>query len=366
MYSKICIVGEGLTSLLLAKVLTSLNIKIDLYNNNFKKYQKIESRTVAISNNNFLFLLKNKVFNKKNNLSWKVNEIQLFNSKTEKNIPIINFKKKEGIFFMVKNDIMILNLKKNLRKNKYFKNFLYKENNKILKKKYDLIINCNNLNYIYKKFFSKNVNKKYKEISYTTIIKHKKLSNNVAKQYFTNLGPIAFLPISNEYTSVVWSINNSYNKLSELDFKKKVQSFFSKKIKILSFSKISKFNLGLSIARNYYKKNILNFGEGLHKIHPLAGQGLNMTIRDIKSLILIIKKKINLGLQIDESILEKFQSNTKHYNFLFVYAIELIRKYFSINNRMFNKYSNIFFSKLNKDNSFKKVLIKVADQGLNY
>ena len=308
MYSKICIVGEGLTSLLLAKVLTSLNIKIDLYNNNFKKYQKIESRTVAISNNNFLFLLKNKVFNKKNNLSWKVNEIQLFNSKTEKNIPIINFKKKEGIFFMVKNDIMILNLKKNLRKNKYFKNFLYKENNKILKKKYDLIINCNNLNYIYKKFFSKNVNKKYKEISYTTIIKHKKLSNNVAKQYFTNLGPIAFLPISNEYTSVVWSINNSYNKLSELDFKKKVQSFFSKKIKILSFSKISKFNLGLSIARNYYKKNILNFGEGLHKIHPLAGQGLNMTIRDIKSLILIIKKKINLGLQIDESILEKFQS----------------------------------------------------------
>ena len=37
--------------------------------------------------------------------------------------------------------------------------------------------------------------------------------------------------------------------------------------------------------------NILAFGDLLHKIHPLAGQGFNMTIRDIKVLLEIIKKR---------------------------------------------------------------------------
>ena len=50
--------------------------------------------------------------------------------------------------------------------------------------------------------------------------------------------------------------------------------------------------------RNYYHKNILAFGELIHKIHPLAGQGFNMTIRDIKILLEIIQNKIDLGLPI--------------------------------------------------------------------
>ena len=42
----------------------------------------------------------------------------------------------------------------------------------------------------------------------------------------------------------------------------------------------------------YYHQNILAFGDLLHRIHPLAGQGFNMTIRDIKILLKIIKNKI--------------------------------------------------------------------------
>ena len=52
--------------------------------------------------------------------------------------------------------------------------------------------------------------------------------------------------------------------------------------------------------RSYYHKNILAFGDLIHKIHPLAGQGFNMTIRDIKILNDIIQKKIDLGLPLDQ------------------------------------------------------------------
>ena len=49
--------------------------------------------------------------------------------------------------------------------------------------------------------------KKYNSFAYTTIIEHKKsLNNNTAVQIFTKRGPLAFLPISNNKTSVVYSI----------------------------------------------------------------------------------------------------------------------------------------------------------------
>ena len=48
--------------------------------------------------------------------------------------------------------------------------------------------------------------------------------------------------------------------------------------------------------RKYYKDNILAFGDLLHKIHPLAGQGFNMSLRDIKLLSDIVDEKINLVL----------------------------------------------------------------------
>ena len=54
--------------------------------------------------------------------------------------------------------------------------------------------------------------------------------------------------------------------------------------------------------RNYHNNNILAFGDMLHKIHPLSGQGFNMTLRDIKVLIRILRDKASLGLPIDYSI----------------------------------------------------------------
>ena len=51
---------------------------------------------------------------------------------------------------------------------------------------------------------------------------------------------------------------------------------------ILNFLKLEKAELKFQAARNYFHNNILLFGDQLHQIHPLAGQGLNMTLRDLK------------------------------------------------------------------------------------
>ena len=65
----------------------------------------------------------------------------------------------------------------------------------------------------------------------------------------------------------------------------------------------------------------------MHKVHPLAGQGFNMTIRDIKILLEIIKKRLDVGLPLDSSVNLEFQKKLKHKNFIFSNGIDLIHEF---------------------------------------
>ena len=275
---------------------------------------------------------------------------------------------------MIENNKILNELMHDLKKNKLIKQIQSKNYNNLIKKviydkSYDLIINCDSSNYINKKFFSKKIKKNYNAISFTSIIQHQKIKNNTAYQYFTEKGPLAFLPLSNCSTSIVWSINSKLNKnfskISDSQFKNKISELFEIKTKIKSFSQIIGHSLNFLVPRNYVKNNILIFGDNLHKIHPFVGQGLNMTIRDIKLLREIIKKKISLGLYLDTNILIEFTKKTKPFNYIFANGIDIIEKYFSVNNKIFNKISNQCLKNINKNIILKNILINIADKGMN-
>ena len=70
------------------------------------------------------------------------------------------------------------------------------------------------------------------------------------------------------------------------------------------------------------------FGDGLHQIHPLAGQGFNMTIRDIKIFLNIIENRIENGLDIEQLCLNDFENSTKSKNFIFSEGINFIHDIF--------------------------------------
>ena len=236
---------------------------------------------------------------------------------------------------------------------------------KLLKKNdYDLIINCDQDNPISKKYFIKRIDKNYNNFAYTTILEHEKLENNSAIQVFTNLGPIAFLPISNTKTSIVCSLdmkNKNYKDSEILDLVNK----HNPKFKIKKILKISSFKLESSNLRNYYHKNILAFGDMLHRIHPLAGQGFNMTIRDIKTLSEIIQDKIDLGLQLDTFTLGEFQKKTKSKNFIFSNGVDFIYNFFNFDKKIKGKSLNRFLKYLGTNKSFMNSIMKLADKGLN-
>ena len=354
---KVCILGNGLSSLSLAKALTNSGIYVDVFSDKKIKNQN-KTRTLGISKSNIDFF-NSSVLNIEKFL-WDISKIEIY-SENLNNEKILDFENnKERLFSIVKNFELFKYLLSNLKKNKFFKlknKFFQKDLNN---SNYKLIINCDSNNQITKKYFFNKFKKDYKSFAHTTVLKHKKLLNNsVASQIFTKKGPIAFLPISNSETSVVYSAVGSKN----IDFKKIIQKY-NYKYEIKSFSETFSFQLSASNLRTYYHNNILAFGDLLHKLHPLAGQGFNMSLRDIKQLTRLITKRIKNGLEIDKSICRDFEKNVKHKNYLFLNGIDFIYEIFNIENKLNNNIFSKLIKLVGKNKFTNNIFKKFADSGM--
>ena len=269
---------------------------------------------------------------------------------------------------MVKNDELYKSLKKKVYKSKFFKSTIIKKTfneEQLNKKRYDIIINCDSNNFLSKKYFTKKLEKNYFNVAYTAILKHKKIENNTAVQIFTEFGPIAFLPISKTKTSVVCSLDVKNRKYINADVVELINKN-NPKYEISNIFALNSFKLSSSSLRKYFHKNILAFGDLLHRIHPLAGQGFNMTIRDIKILSEIIQSKIKLGLHIDTSTLNDFEKQTRNKNFIFSNGIDFIYEFFNIEKKIKNKNVIKLLKIIGKNNNFNNLLIKFADRGINF
>ncbi len=356
---KICIVGSSMSALTLAKALVNLNIFVDIFSVN-KNYKINKSRTIGISKSNFEYFNKN-IINIKN-IGWKLKKIEIY-SDNLKNEKILNFENNsDQLFSIFRNYQLIEILNKSLSKNKFCKKVKFNKN-LINFDNYDLVINCDYSNYITKKFFSKKIKKKYNSYAFTTVIDHEKIQNDTAVQIFTKKGPLAFLPISKTKTSIVYSIYNSKEK--QIDLNNLIYEYnFLYNIK--KINKFENFELQSLILRNYYNNKILAFGDLLHRIHPLAGQGFNMTIRDVSILLNIIKQKIDLGLHLDSSINKQFEKKSKHKNYIFSNSIDLIHEFFNLERKLNNSVLSKSVKLLGKNIFLNKVFTKFADKGLNF
>ena len=304
---KVCIIGGGLTGLITAITLARINIKVDLVIKNLN-YNFKSRRTTAISQENFNFLKKLDVLKFLEEEFWSCFQMKLYTeTRNEKISEILNLNKnyKNKIFYMVDNIKVIKYLIKNIKKEKLItlklnEEILNIENSSLLKKikfkskrieKYNLVILCSGANSnLSKQIFKGDIYEKaYNEIALTVLLQHKYLQNKTARQIFFDNSILALLPISNTKTSVVWSIkenNFNRNRLKNQIFLKKKILFYAKNFYKQS-KVISKFefkNLSLVIRKNYFQDRILLFGDALHVVHPLAGQGFNMVLRDLFNL----------------------------------------------------------------------------------
>ena len=356
---KVCILGNSLSSLTLAKALVNKNIYVDLWISK-KTSQPDKSRTIGISKSNVDFF--NKHILNIENISWKLNKIEIFTDNL-KNEKLLNFENPGyELFSIIKNSHLFKILEKSLSQNKFFKKIKKGEIKSVLDS-YNLVINTDYSNSISKKYFNKKIIKKYDSTAYTTILKHDTADNKTAIQVFTKRGPLAFLPISKNETSIVYSLNDKLTFKKNENIEELIRGY-NFKYNIKKIEKIASFELKSFILRSYYHNNIVAFGDLLHKIHPLAGQGFNMTIRDLRVFLELIDTRLNLGLALDSSINSEFDRILRHKNFIFSNGIDLIHEFFNFE----RKYKNNTISKsvqfIGKNPLLNKVFTNIADKGI--
>ena len=357
---KICLIGQNLTNLILASVFEEKKLNVDIYLN--KKFQNIKTnRTIALSSENFDYL---KFVTKSSIIPWKSKEIKIFTESSQSK-EIINFNKKnKEVFNLVSysklNEIFL----KKIKKSKFIKLRHYDTSSSLILnkiKKYDLVINSENKNFISNKFFTNKIKKNYRSRAYTFLINHRRKDNDIAIQVFTKFGPLAFLPLSNTKTSIVFSYKGVKRDNEKIvDIFKKYNSFY----KFTRINKIESFSLSFEMLRNYTYNNILAFGDLIHRIHPLAGQGFNMTIRDIIIFVEIIKNKISLGLPLDQSINYEFQKKMRHKNLIFSTGVDFLHEIFNFERKIKSNILSKSIKFFGNKPSVNKMFIKIADKGI--
>ena len=364
---RICIVGDGLSGLTSAIALNSLpNIEVHLLSK--KGVKKKDKRTTAISQSNFNFLKKN-IKNLNNKLFWPSKNIELFYESKSKKINFLNLtEKKNNLMYVFENDKIKSILLKKIKKDK-IKTFYRDVKDLTELKKYELIILClGGYSKIYNKINKGNsIEKDYREVAVTGFVKHK-VKNLNTSQSFLKEGPFAILPFSKNSFSFVWSLNKSFYNFNSKNIinliKNKILDILNTKKKI-KITNIQSYPITLRLVRKYYYKNTLILGEGLHTVHPVAGQGFNLVIRDIKKLKEILKYYSNLGISFKNSYaLNDFYNQRKPENMIMGLGIDAAHSFFK-KNKYLDPFKEIFLKNVNKNNIIKKISKIISNQGLS-
>jgi len=360
---RICIVGHGLSGLMTALALNKLfGLEVHLISKK-NKYSK-DRRTTAISASNYEFF--NKVIDKLDKkLFWPSKKIDLFYETKDQTMNFLNFNEdSKNLMYVFENDkikkILINEIKKKKIKT-------IKKNINELKDldSYDMKILClGRSSKVYQSIIDKrSLNKDYKEIAITGYVKHNLKNMNTA-QYFLKDGPLAILPFSKNKFSFVWSVDKEL-------LKKDINSFVKSKIyevlktKKIQISNQQSYPLTLNLKRTYYKNDILILGEGLHTVHPVAGQGFNLVLRDISELQELLKYYTGLGMSISSTpVLEEFTNNRKSENIITGIGIDLTHNFFK-KNKFLDPFKETILKNFSKNNTLKKISKFISNQGLS-
>jgi 2-octaprenyl-6-methoxyphenol hydroxylase len=141
----------------------------------------------------------------------------------------------------------------------------------------------------------------YGQSAIVATIAHERDHHGRAEQHFLPAGPFAILPLRGRRSSIVWSEPSREAKalmaLAPQDFKRQLEYRFGHRLGEIDIaSKPRSFPLGFRIARRFVGPRLALIGDAAHLVHPLAGQGLNLGLRDVAALAEILAEPMRLGL----------------------------------------------------------------------
>ena len=153
----------------------------------------------------------------------------------------------------------------------------------------------------------------YDQSGIVVTVGHERDHHGRAEEHFLPAGPFAILPLTGNRSSLVWTEKRSEAArivaLPEAEYLGELEQRFGLhlgEIKVLD--KPRSFPLGYFVARSFIGERLALVGDAAHVIHPIAGQGLNMGLKDIAALAEVVVDAARLGIDLGQAdVLERYQ-----------------------------------------------------------
>ncbi len=236
------------------------------------------------------------------------------------------------------------------------------QQNKIIQA--SLIIACDGANSSMRKML--NVGAKttdYKQDAIVFDIQTDQDNQNTAYERFMTDGVLAMLPKSKTTMGCVWTVDRNDSKeklnLENNEFQEMIQDRFGYRLgEIRVATKPAIFPLYLVQSNEVYKNNVLFFGNALHFLHPVSGQGMNLSIRDIGFLYDLLVES-DFSQSSIAAVLEEFAKVRKPDHDRTINITHGFVKWFVSNDFKFVASRNVGLHLLQRSKLAKKVLSRV-------
>jgi 2-octaprenyl-6-methoxyphenol hydroxylase len=153
----------------------------------------------------------------------------------------------------------------------------------------------------------------YDQSGIVVTVGHERDHHGRAEEHFLPAGPFAILPLKGARSSLVWTEDRAEAArivaLSEDEFHAELEQRFGLHLgEVKALDKPRAFPLGYFVARSFIGDRLALVGDAAHVIHPIAGQGLNMGLKDIAVLAEVIVDAARLGIDLGQAdVLERYQ-----------------------------------------------------------
>lgn len=141
----------------------------------------------------------------------------------------------------------------------------------------------------------------YGQSGIVATIAHERDHEGIAREHFLPSGPFAVLPLRGRRSSIVWTERSAdvpaILGLDDDDLLAEIERRFGLELGALTMeTRPAAYPLRYAIARRFVAERLALVGDAAHSMHPIAGQGLNMGLRDVASLAEVVVGTASLGL----------------------------------------------------------------------
>ncbi|MCE9522184.1 MAG: FAD-dependent monooxygenase [Alphaproteobacteria bacterium] len=175
----------------------------------------------------------------------------------------------------------------------------------------------------------------YAQTGIVATIAHERPHEGVAHELFLPSGPFAILPMTGHRSSIVWTERSdqapAFVGLNDEDFAREVRQRFGDQWGAIKVEGPRWFYpLSMQLAHSYIAPRFALAGDAGHSVHPIAGQGLNLGLRDAAALAEVVIDAKRLGLDIgSEAVLARYQAWRRFDNALFTASMDALNRLFS-------------------------------------